>query len=259
LPGNSPTRKAYWPGLPKAPSDEFPKNFRSFLICADPRDSALFVFQCALSRLPQLPCFSTRSNKEDLMHWPTTRTLIAVATAAALSFASIAGAQTSPSQTEMRSDRVSIAACSSANIEREAWLAAITAAAEARGERDADLAMELVLAVIGNRVCARHMGDDTIEKVVTRSWQFSAWNADSPMRSDLSLLTQGLRAKNSDLEAAARRMLPVARDMIAGTRPKKLPSNVLHYAALDDCDPSWAEGATVYLVFGHHTFFSNVR
>lgn len=144
--------------------------------------------------------------------------------------------------------------CVAAISERDAWLAAITAAAEARGEPDPDTAMTLVLEVIANRVCSGNRGDETVERAVLRSKQFSAWNPDSPMRDDLDRLARGEHISKGDLEVAALRILPTARLVLKGHRTGLISVSILHYVALEQSKPVWALKGRAVLKHGAHTF-----
>jgi len=146
------------------------------------------------------------------------------------------------------------------NASRDAWFAAITAAAEARAE--GPLAMALVLEVIANRVCSGKYGGNTAEEVTTAPFQFSPWNPDSPIRPDLLLLVDGKTSQRVDLYAAAKAMEPIAAEVLKGWRTGLLPCTpgrmTLHFVNLQLARPRWINNANAAYQHGGHTFFVGV-
>ena len=144
--------------------------------------------------------------------------------------------------------------------DREAWFAAITAAAEAR--QDGPLGMILVLEVIANRVCDGRYGGRSAEAVTTARNQFSPWRHDSGIRDDLVSLANHRPSKRPDLDRATEQIFPIAKEILKGWRTGKLPygaeNPTLHFVNLSLACPRWARNGRPAFVHGGHTFYVGV-
>ena len=122
---------------------------------------------------------------------------------------------------------------------------------EARGERDASLAMKAVANVVLNRRRKNTWWGKTITEVCRKPWQFSCWNAGDPNLSKL------LRVESSDRQFAI--ALGIARQAVSGDLGSDPTQGATHYYA-DSLHtvPTWARGRSPCALIGRHRFYRDI-